>query len=135
VIDPVRMDLTPEGVRLNLADGVHSFTPGTYRLDTPVAVGTAGVAGARESVVFQASAASRIEVRGDAALFLALERAQRFLGPGTVHLEGALELTDATGTRSVARLDAAAGGFDLTVTRVQDGWTIEGRIGGPVTAA
>lgn len=136
VLDPVRMDLTPEGVRLNLADGVHAFTPGLYDLDTPVAVGTSGVASARETVTFEASAESRFEPRGDAALFLDASAPRRLDGPGVVHLEGTLEVTDASGRRMATRLDATEGPFELTITPLAGGgWTIDGRIGGGITAA
>jgi hypothetical protein len=134
VLDPVRMDLTPEGIRLNLADAVHLFTAGNYHLDTPVAVGTSGVAGARESVVFSATAESRFEARGDAALFLDAARPRHLLGPGVVHLEGTLEISDATGKRTVGRVDAAEGAFDVTLTPVAGGgWTVRALLGGELT--
>ncbi len=136
MLDPVRMDLTPEGVRLNLADGVHGFSPGTYHLDTPVAVGTSGVASPRETVVFQATAESRFEPRGDAALFLDASAVRRLVGPGTVHLEGTFELTGASGTRAVTTLDATEGPFEITLTPQGDGrWQIDARLGGGITAA
>ena len=136
VLDPVRMDLTPEGLRLNLADAVHTFVPGTYHLDTPVAVGTTGVASARESVVFDASAESTFEPRGDAALFLTDAKARHLLGPGAVHLEGTLEVTDPSGEHAVTRLDAAEGAYDLVLTPAAGGgWSVEGLLAGDLTAS
>jgi hypothetical protein len=136
VLDPATADLTPEGVRLVLGGGVHELTPGTYHLDTPVAVGTSGVAGGRESVVFEATDTAVLEARGDAGLLLAGDGPRRLLGPGTVHLEGALEVTDAAGTRTAARLDAALGAFDLTITRAADGgWQVSGAVQGELTTA
>ena len=137
VLDPVRMDLTPEGVRLNLADGVHGFAPGTYHLETPVAVGTSGVAHPRETVVFQATAETRFEPRGDAALYLEPGRVHHLRGPGVVHLEGTLDLADASGTRAVTRLDAAEGPFEIALTPLggDGGWRIDARLGGGITAA
>jgi hypothetical protein len=136
VLDPVRIDLTPDGLRLNLADAVHTFSPGTYELDTPVAVGSSGVAGARESVAFDAVAESTFEPRGNAALFLSGTSPRRLLGPGVVHLEGTLEVTDPSGARTTSRLDATEGAYDLTLTQTADGgWTVEGLLGGDVTAS
>ncbi len=137
VLDPVAMDLIPEGVRLVLADGVHGFTTGTYRLDTPVAVGTSGVAGARESVVFDASGSSRFEPRGDAALVLDGTEPRRLIGPGTVHLEGSLQIAAADGgPRAAGRLDVAEGAYELTITAVPGGgWAIDALLAGRITAA
>ncbi len=136
VLDPVRVDLTPEGIRLNLADAVHRFESGTYHLDTPVAVGSSGVASPRESVVFDADDATRFELRGDAALLLPGRGARRLRGPGTLHLEGTLELRDRSGTRAVTRLDASEGPFEVTLTPVDaGGWRLDARVGGEITAA
>ena len=94
------------------------------------------MAGARESVVFDAVEASTFEPRGDAALVLAPAEPRHLLGPGVVHLEGTIEVRDASGTRTVTRLDAAAGAFDLVLTPASGGgWTVEGRLGGDVAAS
>lgn len=136
LLDPVSMDLTPIGIRLNLADGVHGFAAGTYHLDTPVAVGSSGVASPRESVVFDADDDSRFELRGNAALFLQGSSVRRLRGPGTVHLEGTFELRDQTGTRSVTKVDVEDAPFELTLTPADGGgWRLEARLGGEITAA
>ncbi len=125
VLDPVTVDLAPEGVRLALSDAIHAFTPGTYQLDTPVAVGSSGVAEARDAVTFATTDRSRFEPRGDAALHLPATVPHHFVGPGKVHLEGALELADASGSRGVVTVDMADGAFDITLTPVTGGgWTI-----------
>ncbi len=54
VLEPVAVDLTEEGLSLSLGRAKHALEPGTYRLNTPVAVGTAGVATPRDSVTFTA---------------------------------------------------------------------------------
>ncbi|MFL6204487.1 MAG: hypothetical protein ACJ739_03980 [Acidimicrobiales bacterium] len=137
VLDPVKVELVADGLRLDLAGAVHGFVPGHYHLDTPVAVGTSGVAGARESVDFDAADGSTFEPRGNAALVLGPEKARHLLGPGSVHLEGTLELTDPAGAhRTVTRLDAAEGAFDLILTpAAAGGWTVEGLLGGAITAS
>jgi hypothetical protein len=134
VLDPVAVDLVPEGLRLGLADAVHAFAPGEYRLDTPVAVGVSGMAGARDFVVFQAGRDATFEPHGDAALVLDGSRPRHVFGPGLVHLEGSLELTDASGTREVERLDASEAPFDLVLQPgPEGGWVVTGRVGGAVT--
>jgi len=135
VLDPLRLELVPEGLRVQLSGAVHTVRPGTYHLDTPVAVGTSGVAAARESVVFEAADGATFEGRGDASLVLSGEEARRVLGPGEVHLEGTLELVEESGSREVTKLDAGEGPFELTLTPVPGGgWTVEGLLGGALTA-
>lgn len=127
--DPVVLDLVPEGLRLALGGGVHGLAPGSYRLDTPVAVGTAGIATPRDSVTFAAGPDARFEARGDAALVLGPTGPWRLTGPGVVRLEGTLELTGASGTRAAASHNVALAAYDLTLTPAPGGgWSIEGLI-------
>ena len=134
VLDPVAVDLVAEGLRVGLGDAVHGFAPGEYQLDTPVAVGTSGMAGARDSVVFQAGRDATFEPHGDAALVLDGSRPRHVFGPGLVHLEGSLELTDASGTRQVTTLDATEAPFDLVLQPgPEGGWVVTGRVGGAIT--
>lgn len=134
VVDPVTIDLTSDGLRVALSSAVHSFTPGTYHLDTPVAAGPSGVATARDSVTFEATDRSTFEPRGDAALLLSPTAPAHLLGPGTVHLEGDLEATDAAGVRRVSVLDMASGAFDLVLTPAEGGgWSIVATLQGETT--
>jgi len=127
ILDPVVLDLVPEGLRLVLGGGVHGLATGTYRLDTPTAVGTAGIATPRDSVTFTAGPDARFEARGDAALVLGRDGARRVTGPGAVRVEGTLELTDAAGTRAATSHAVDLAAYDLTLTPAPDGgWTIDG---------
>ncbi|MEO7572823.1 MAG: hypothetical protein ABIX10_10330 [Acidimicrobiales bacterium] len=135
ILDPVNLDLVTEGLRLALGGSVQAFTPGTYRLDTPVAVGTRGVAAARDSVTFDANDRSSFATRGDAALFLSPDAPRHLLGPGLVHLEGALEVVAADGSRRATILDAAAAAFDITLSPIPGGgWSITAILQGEVVA-
>lgn len=132
VPDPTVVDLLPSGVRLALGGVTHRLTPGTYRLDTPVAVGTSGVATPRDSVTFEALAESRFEARGDANLVLGREQARRVVGLGRVELTGSLDLTDRSGTRPTTALTVDRAAFDLTLTPTGDGgWSIAGLVDSP----
>lgn len=129
VPDPTVVDLLPNGVRLALGGGAHRLAPGTYRLDTPVAVGTSGVATPRDSVTFEASAESRFEALGDANLVLGREHARRLVGLGRVELTGSLDLIDRSGTRPTTALTVDRAAFDLTLTPTGDGgWSIAGLV-------
>lgn len=134
-LDPGVLELTPEGLRLVLGGGVHRLTPGTYRLDTPVAVGTAGIATPRDTVTFDATAESVFEARGDAALPLGPDRSHHLVGPGRVHLEGTLEATDSTGSRPATAVDLVEGPFDVTLEPTPEGWRITAVLQGETTAS
>jgi hypothetical protein len=129
VVAPVVTDLVPEGLRLVLGGAVHTLTPGTYRLDTPVAVGSAGIATPMDAVTFTATEATRFEALGDAALVFGPDVARHLMGPGRVQLDGALELTDAQGARTATTFSVELAAFDLTVTPVPGGgWAIDGLV-------
>lgn len=132
VLGPVVADLAPDGVHLVLGGGAHELTPGTYQLDTPVAVGSSGIATPRDSVVFQATSHSLFEAHGDAGIVLGPDASRHLLGPGRVVLAGALELTDAAGTRSATGLSIDHAAFDLTLTPDGiGGWRIAGVVDRP----
>ncbi len=136
VLDPVTVDLVAEGVRVALSRAVHVFTTGSYQLDTPVAVGSSGVAEARESVAFDTTDRTTFEPRGDAALLLDATKPVHLLGPGTVHLEGSLELAGADGEHPARAVDATVGPFDITLTPVAGGgWAITATLQGPTTSS
>lgn len=137
VLDPVAVDLVAEGVRLTLGGAVHQLAPGTYQLDTPVAVGAAGFGSARDAVAFTADDGSLLDANGDAAILLGPDGgARRFVGPGTVRLEGTLEVTDADGSRSARAIEAGVGAFELTLTPAPGGgWTVEAVLEGEATVS
>lgn len=131
VLDPVTVDLVADGLRLLLGGGVHALTPGTYELDTPVAVGASGIATPRDEVTFVAAPGAVFAATGDASLLLGADVPQhRFVGPGGVHLEGELQSTDDQGIiRPLSTFDLDEGRFDLTFTSDgQGGWTVVGLV-------
>jgi len=131
VLDPVIVDLTTEGLRLLLGGGVHALEPGTYRLNTPVAVGSAGIATARDAVTFDASDDTLFAATGDTALLLGPTGPHRLLGPGSVHLEGDLTITRSDGSASASTFDLAEGVYDITIAPgPSGGWTIAATAGG-----
>jgi hypothetical protein len=127
VVEPTTVDLVAEGLRVALGGGVHALQPGRYRLDTPVAVGQAGIATPRDAVDFEAGPDARFEARGDAALVLGPGAPHRLLGPGLVRLEGALRVAGVDGAVEVTTFEVARAAFELTLTRGSDGtWQVEG---------
>lgn len=129
VLDPVEVDLIDGEIRCRLGGGAHSVGPGTYQLDTPVAVGGSGIATPRDAVAFVATRTSRFEAHGDAALVLAAGAPHTFTGPGLVHLEGDLRIDHAQGAQMVRTLDLRSGAFELTFAPTEGGgWTVSGQV-------
>lgn len=128
VLDPVDVDLLPDGLVLRMGGGAHALTPGQYRLDTPVAVGTSGIASPREGVTFEATASSLVEARGDAGIVFGPGTTPHLLGPGKVQLTGTFELRDEAGSRTESTIDVDLAAFDLTFRATAAGWEVEGII-------
>lgn len=127
--DPLIVELGSDGLRVTLGRSAHRLEPGTYRLDTPVGVGTSGIATPRDSVIFDATDESMLAARGDAAVMLSPSSPHRFLGPGRVDLRGFLDLTDADGTRQAPSYEVDVAAYDLTIEPDgSGGWTIEGLV-------
>ena len=129
VPDPSTVDLAEDGLRVLLGGGAHSLEPGTYRLDTPVAVGDRGVATPRDSVTFVAGEDAQLEAQGDTALVLTAAEGQGFTGPGTIHLEGELLIDHGEDVQEATSLDLQDQPFDLVFSGFEGGrWTVSGRI-------
>lgn len=125
VLDPLTVDLVPEGVRLGLGGGAHRLVPGPYRLDTPVAVGGEGIATSREAVDFVAGDSAQLEAKGDASLVLGPTGEVHLTGPGVVHLEGRFSINRAEGAQEATSLDLAEGPFDIVLSPVEGGgWLV-----------
>jgi hypothetical protein len=131
-LDPVSVVLVPTGLLVGLGGGNHTIVPGTYQLDTPVAVGREGVATPHDTVTFTAGEASLLEARGDASIIFGPDAPRRFVGPGTVLLSGTFEVTDDDGTRSETAIATGVDAFDLTFTPDgEGGWTVDGVVALP----
>lgn len=124
-LGPVTVDLVPDGLRLLLGSSPHALDPGPYRLDTPVAVGSSGMATPHDGVSFDAGPDAQLEAHGDSALVLTADAPRRFVGPGRLHLEGELTLVDADGRHAVTTFTSAVGPFELTLAPAAGGgWTV-----------
>lgn len=127
LLDPVDLALVPTGLQAVLGRGNHALSPGTYQLDTPVAVGQEGIATPRDSVTFVAGDDTLFEARGDASVLFPPDAPRRFIGPGKVLLTGTFEITDAEGSRPETTIATETAAFDLTFTPDGDGgWTVDG---------
>jgi hypothetical protein len=123
------VELVPEGLRYTLGPGAHVFERGSYRLNTPVAVGSTGIATARDSVTFVAGPEARFAPTGHVSVVLGPTGPHRLIGAGFVRLEGELQIEDATGRRAVTELELAQVRSDLVFTpSPTGGWTVSGTV-------
>jgi hypothetical protein len=121
---PLEVDADADHVYLNFATGAHGFSPGEYHIDTPVAVGTAGLATPEQSVTFEATVTSTITFRGNASTTLD-PRELSIRGPGKVVLAGDLTIVQADGTSAkAAMVTLAAGPFQLLIKPVDGGYDL-----------
>ncbi len=133
LLDPAIVDIGPDGIVVSL-DGTQGVAQGRYDIVTPVAVGTVGLAEPLDSVAFEASEAATVTFRGGTTTTLA-PQPLALRGPGAVVLEGALTVQDASATVEAARVDFASAPFEITLTPVDGGYTVEAILQGPVTTS
>ena len=128
----VTADLEGDGIRASLAGGDHHLSAGTYHVNTPVAVGSSGVATSVETVTFDADADTRLNATGNASVRLP-PATYRMVVRGALHLEGSFSVAGAA-SPDVSRVDADGGVTELTLTATSDGgWTVSAAVGGQVT--
>ena len=129
------IDLGPAHVELGVGalfwtlDGLRILTPGDYRIDTPVAVGTGGLARPRDSVSFQADEETTIDTRGGAVVGRGLP--VHLEGPGSFRADGTFRLRTRDGTVEASHIEFGPGPFVVDVGK--DG-TITAVFNGPLTS-
>lgn len=122
---PVVVDADASNMVISLGSSAHGFAPGSYTIDTPVAVGTGGLAKPVTSVTFAASKTSTVAFRGGASTTFE-PRALSLTGPGKVVLAGDLTLLKPDGsTTKAAMITLVAGPFVLSIVPVDGGYTLQ----------
>lgn len=112
----------PTSVTLGFVDEVvNEIRPGSYGLETPVAVGFSGVAVAQDAVAFAATVESTIRFRGGSTTSI-LPRELSFESGGKVVLQGQLEVRRPDGTTAnAAGVELPDGSYRLRATPRRDG--------------
>ena len=124
VVAPLTVDADRDHVYVSYDDAAHGFAPGSYHLDTPVAVGTGGLATPVKSVTFDATAASTVTFRGNASTtFDAHDLSLR--GPGRVVLDGDLTVLQPDGSKTrTLQVTLDTGPFQIDLAFGKDGYAI-----------
>jgi hypothetical protein len=123
------------GLSWALEGSPRGLTPGDYRANFTVAVGSSGVANVRDNVAFTATADAALEVtKGTAFVRLPPQVTHiRATQPTTAVLEGDLTVATAGGSRTVRRLSFGPGLYDITLTPTAGGYTVKAVLQGPVS--
>jgi hypothetical protein len=127
VLGAVAFDVAADAISLVL-DGVHTVTPGDYKIGTSVAVGPTP----KDSVSFTATAKTTVKFRGSASTPLPRPDLATS-GTGKVTLEGALTIARPDGSKtSAASLTLDNGAYTITLTPAPSGgYTVQATLQGP----
>lgn len=134
LLDPVHVDVGALGMVVLLDGPVHGFAPGSYRLDTPVAVGTSGLAQPADGVTFAAGPSSTVTFSGRATAVVPPGPIV-LRGPGSVTLTGAMQVETTAGTVAAATVTFGPGPFQVSLVPGPGGYTVTATLQGPVTTA
>jgi hypothetical protein len=129
-LGPTHVEFRPGGVTWPLDGAPRHLLPGSYRIDSPVAVGSAGLATPQDGVTFEADDQTTITTRGGIVV-RTNPNAIRLQGPGELHAEGDLAVRTADGTAPAAILDFGPGPYDVELVPAPAGWTVQATIRGP----
>ena len=123
-ITPQAMNLyaAPTAITVGFVDDlVNELVPGSYGLETPVAIGRGGLARSQQAVAFEATVESTLVFRGGATTAIP-PRALSFQDGGHVLIEGTLQVRRPDGTvTDVTGIDLPEGEYRLTATPRADG--------------
>lgn len=114
------IDLGPTHVELGVGalfwpiDGIRVLSPGSYRIETPVAVGSGGLARPADSVSFTADGDTTIDTSGNATVVRGLAPLH-LEGPGSVKLDGTFTVTTRDGSGTRHHLEFGPGSFVVDV--------------------
>ncbi len=114
------VDIADGAATVSLDGRSAGLQPGTYTLDTPVAVSTGGLARPTDSVTFDAAGGTALEFRSGSAT--GLPQTAHITGQGTVTFEGVLSVAHADRTiRAAKSITLDSGQYDLTIVSTPNG--------------
>ena len=134
-LGPSRVAIAADGTATwTVDDGPRLLLPGTYRIDSPVAVGTAGLARPVDGVTFTADDETVIDLTGTGPVVVP-PRPLTLTGPGSIVAEGAFELTDRDGTRQASQFEFGPGPFEVALSPGGGTLSVRGTLQGPLRAS
>ncbi|MEY2569450.1 MAG: hypothetical protein QOE35_3979 [Actinomycetota bacterium] len=129
--------LTADGTGLAwaLEGSPRALSPGNYRANFTVAVGSGGVASVREGVAFTATADTALDVtKGGAFIRLPAQPLHiRAAASTTAVLDGTFTVKTADGSRPARHVAFGPGLYDITLTPTGTTYTVKAILQGPVS--
>jgi hypothetical protein len=129
--------LTADGTGLAwaLEGSPRALSPGNYRANFTVAVGSGGVASVREGVTFTATADTALDVtKGGAFIRLPAQPLHiRAAASTTAVLDGTFTVRTADGARPAKHIAFGPGLYDITLTPTGTTYTVKAILQGPVS--
>jgi hypothetical protein len=126
---PVTIDAS--GITWSLDGAPRSLTPGRYLVETPVAVGTSGLAQPRQSVTFNAGAGATLDTHGSAIVHLP-PTAIHLDGPGRhLTLHGTFQVRTPHHNRTATSITFGPGSYSIDLTPVAGGYAVKAVLQGP----
>jgi hypothetical protein len=119
------------GVQPQLGGHTFSLAPGTYHLGSDVAVSSGSLAAPQDAADFTADAKTTVTFQGQASLVATYPL--HIEGPGQVTLDGSLQASTPSGTRSVLELRLARGPYTLDLAPTTGTVLVSGLFQGTVT--
>lgn len=114
------IDLGPTHVELGVGavfwsiEGLRVLSPGEYRIDTPVAVGSSGLARPVDSITFTADEETTIDTKAAALVGRGLP--VHLEGPGSFRAEGRFSIRTRDGTVDASSFEFGPGSFVVDIT-------------------
>jgi hypothetical protein len=132
VTGPVTIDADPTNTVIAFGNQPHGFAPGTYKINSSVAVGSGGLGKAVDGVTFTATDGSSVAFRGDASATMPTVNLES-RGTGKVVVQGDLTVLRPDGSQTkVKSVALPSGPFDVTITPGSIGFTVKATLQGDV---
>lgn len=133
-LGPATVEVGAPGLIVSLDGVTGTLTPGSYRLEGPVALGREGLAGSAETVTFEATSETAVSFEGSATLELPPDP-RAVEGPGEVVLVGDVELTTEERDRRVGAFEFGPGPYRLDLVWIGEHLEVDGVLEGEIRTA
>jgi hypothetical protein len=127
-----RVDADVKGVTWQLAGAARTFKPGRYRISSPVAIGTGGLASPSDSGVDFTADSHTVLTTTPGVVIHFDSPALQIEGPGQVRMKGRFTVRTTGGTRTATSVTMGTGPFRIVVKPLPGGADVNATLQGPV---